>query len=212
MAVFFLVERGKEQQPATVSRFDFVALTLLAVTVTSLLICLAKGEEFGWLSTKVLSGFLLAIVTFWLFLQRQALSPNPLLNLNLFRYRNYCGAAILAFVFGAGLYSSAYLLPYFLQDIQGLTATNAGLAYLPGGILVGFVMPISGRLADKIHPAPMVIVGLVIFAWSNYLMRSFDWSTSCIMFVVPFIIGRIGLAVIIPPLNTSIQSRCRQTW
>lgn len=75
---------------------------------------------------------------------------EPLVNLELFSHLRYAAAAVVALIFGAGIYGSSYLVPLFVQTVQGYTPPRAGELLIPGGLILGLVFPIAGRLTDRL--------------------------------------------------------------
>lgn len=84
--------------------------------------------------------------------------------------RVYAGASVVAFIFGAGIYGSTFLIPPFVQTIQGYTLTRAGLLLMPAGLILAVVFPIAGRLSDKTPAYVTVMFGLAVLALSSFLM------------------------------------------
>src|SRR3546814_13039134 len=124
-----------------------------------------------------------------------------MLNLKLFTSRAYAGASVVAFIFGAGIYGSTFLIPLFAQTIQGYTPTRSGLLLMPAGLILARVFPIAGRLPDKAPAYVMVMFGLAVFALSSVLMRGVDSDTSFWLFDWWLMLGRIGPALYLPSLN-----------
>lgn len=196
----FLPERDTEQ---TRQRLDWLSVVLLTTAIFILLLGLSKGQSKGWSSNFSLMCFSVFAISSVAFLWQQKKSEAPLLDLSLFTYKGFAPASIVAAVFGAGLYSSFYLAPLFLQNIQGLSATTAGLVLLPGGIMLGLSLPIAGRLADKVSPRFLIAIGVFLFAYSSWLIASGDRLTSFAVFIWWVIIGRVGMAFIMPPLTVA---------
>lgn len=196
----FMPER---EASGPIAKLDLIALSALSAGIFVLLLALSKGQSKGWSSDFSLICYALFFIFSYLFIYRQKHASKPLLDLSLFSYQGFIPAAIVAAVFGAGLYSSFYLAPLFLQNIQGLSATEAGLVLLPGGIMLGISLPIAGRLADKISPRFLIAFGIFLFAYSCWLTAAADFRTPFIIYTWWVIIGRIGMGFIMPPLTVA---------
>jgi len=203
MALLFLPERESDGPRP---KLDGLGLLLLSGFITLLLQGLSKGQKEGWSSNYILICFLLVFASGVGFIYRQLRTSSPLLNLELFRYANFNASAIIAVIFGAGLYSSLYLTPLFLQTIQGLDATASGFILLPGGLLLAVVFPISGGLSDRLDPWILICMGLIMFALSSWLMIASDRHTSAGQFIYWVILGRVGMGLIMPSLNVATFS------
>lgn len=188
--------------PGPARRFDWIGLALLAVFLWTLLDGLSHGQRNGWASHSILTSFVVAAVSGAAFLAWELHTPSPMLELQLFARRSFAGAAIVSFIFGAGIFGSTYLIPLFVQTVQGYTPTRAGLLLMPSGLVMGVMFPIAGRLIDRAPAyATTIMVGLVIFAVSSFLMAGADTHTSFWQFAWWTVLGRIGLSFIMPSLS-----------
>jgi EmrB/QacA subfamily drug resistance transporter len=182
-------------------RFDWLGLGLMTVFLVTLLNGLSNGQRYGWMSDRIRIDFAVASVAAISFLVWELRTPAPMLNLKLFANPVYGGAAIVAFIFGAGIFGSTFLVPLFVQTIQGYTPTRSGLLLMPAGLILGIVFPIAGRLTDRTPAYATVMFGLVVFALSSFLMSAADTNTSFWQFAWWVMLGRIGLGFIMPSLN-----------
>lgn len=198
MALLFLPDRAG---PKIKQAFDWPGMVSLSTAVTLLLIAFSNGEKQGWSSNIIIGYFVGAIASGALFIYWQVHSKSPLLNLKLFSYLRFSIFAITAFVFGAGLFGSTYLIPLFLQLVQGMSPTETGLSMMPAGIVMGVAIPFCGRMADKYNPGSLISWGAVLFFLSFYLMIDADANTGFWMFAWWMCIGRLGISLAMPPMN-----------
>ncbi len=133
----------------------------------------------------------------------------PLVNLAVFGVLRYAAAAAVALIFGAGIFGSSYLVPLFVQTIQGYTPTRAGELLIPGGLILGIVFPIAGRVTDRFPAYIMVAAGLFIFGLSSLLMHDVDANTGFWRLAYLVLLGRVGLGVMMPALNAGALSVLR---
>ena len=131
----------------------------------------------------------------------------PLLPIRLFRHRPLAAASIVAFAYGIGLFGTTYLVPVFAQEIAHYSATEAGYLLAPPGVALAIAIAAGGRLTDRIHPAPIVVAGLVLFALSSLLLALSGPATGFVLLALWLVIGRAGLGMLIPALNVgAVQS------
>ncbi len=149
---------------------DVVGVVLLAIGLGFLTLGLIKGQEWGWDSEKTVASFVISIPYLIAFVVRELTYEHPILDLSLFKIRNYSVCVISLFFMFMGLSLSMFLLPFFLQGIKGLTAEEAGIWVLPISILNTIVAPLAGRLSDRINPKITMCVGPILFATSLYLL------------------------------------------
>lgn len=181
--------------------FDWIGFALLSVFLVVLLNGLSNGQRHGWRSHMVLADFTLAAISGLAFVAWESWTAAPMLNLALFRSPSFSGASVVAIVFGAGIFGSTYLVPIFVQTIQGYTATRSGLVLMPAGLILTIAFPIAGRLTDKLPADVMITAGLLLFAWSSLLMAGLDTNTPFWSLAIWIALGRIGLSLIMPSLN-----------
>jgi len=180
--------------------FDWTGFALLGIALVAALTGLSNGQRLGWQSDSVvlmLTTGLFATVAFilWELVQRE-----PILEVRLFASRQFAAANVISFLFGAGLFGALYLAPIFVQLVQNYTPTRAGLVLLPAGIILGVVLPVTGRIGDRIPAFIPLALGSAGFAWSNYEMSKFDANTAFWTFAIILMLGRGAHSGIFPPL------------
>lgn len=126
---------------------------------------------------------------------------EPLLNLELFRYRTYAFGSLVAFIYGIALFGSTYLLPVYMQLGLQLPPSHVGTILLPSGIVLAITIGIAGRLTTRLPTYVMVSGGLVLLAASFALMPTIGVHSGLWLLVAWAILGRIGLGFILPSLN-----------
>lgn len=183
-------------------RLDWAGLGLLCFSLGFLLNALTNAQRQGWNSDPILLQFLLAGAAGLGFIWWEVRTAKPMLDLRLFAQWPFAAASIVGFIMGAGLFGSTYLLPLFVQTIQGLTATQAGLLLMPSGLVLVFVFPIAGRLSDKLDPGLLIGAGLAVFACSSYLTADVDINTSFWTLAWLTVLSRVGLGLIFPSITT----------
>ena len=175
--------------------FNLPSFVLVTTAIMLFLNGISAGQRDGWDTNLVFFLLFGSAAAMLSFLVREARSEAPLLQLRLFRYPTYVASALIAFVFGAGMFGSLYIVPVMVQTVQGFTALKAGLMLLPGGIMTMMVFPIAGRLSTAIHPTYTMTVGLAAFAGSCWLLADVGILTSFWVTALTVAFGRIGLGL-----------------
>ena len=196
-SVFFSTATDSKRPP-----FDWFGFILLSVGIAAFLAGLSNGQRLGWDSAFVRGSFCLAVIAMAAFVAQERRSATPLMALDVYQNSRFVAASVVAFILGMGLYGSTYLIPLFVQTIQGYTPTESGLLLMPAGIVLGIVFPLAGRLSDRFPPHLLIFVGMALFAVSNYLMIYVDTDTAFWTFANYVVVGRIGLGLILPSLNS----------
>jgi EmrB/QacA subfamily drug resistance transporter len=187
-------------------RFDFVGLLLLTLFLVVSLYAVANGQRAGWDSNLIVGLSSLGAILMLAFIVWELKTAQPLVNLTVFSVSRYAAATVVALIFGAGIYGSSYLVPLFLQTVQGYTPTLAGELLIPGGLILGLVFPIAGRLTDRFPAYFMVGTGLFVFGLSNMLMYDVNADTGFWRMALLVLLGRVGLGVMMPALNAGALS------
>lgn len=181
---------------------DVRAFVLLAVGLFSLLGALAEAQRFAWQAPRVWATALLGVLAVAGFLWRSARSAHPLLPLGLWRHVGFRNASWVALTLGAGLYGSTYLIPLYLQTIEGYSAGRAGLLLLPTGLLMGIASFAGGWLSDRLSAAMLLLSGLLVFAVSAAGLGWLEQGASFFLLCFWASVGRVGLGLLLPALST----------
>ncbi|MEX2326962.1 MAG: DHA2 family efflux MFS transporter permease subunit, partial [Pseudomonadales bacterium] len=171
LALMFMPRR---ESGGPIPPFDWTGVILSSVFLVTFLTALTNGHREGWQSEYIVGMFGAAFLSFVIFIWWENKVSHPMLNLQLFSHGRFLAASIVTFVVGVGLYGSTYILPLFLQTLQGITPTDSGLLMLPAGLAMAVFFPIAGALSDRVQPRYVIIVGLLLFGISSWLMRVVD--------------------------------------
>lgn len=181
--------------------FDWGGMVLLCMFLATLLNALTNAQRLGWSSDPILFQFAIAVAALAGFIWWEMTTGKPMLDLRLFANLPFSSASLVAFIMGAGLFGSTYLVPLFVQTIQGLTPTQAGLMLMPSGFVLVVIFPIAGRLSDKVSAGYLIGAGMLIFAWSSWLTASVSVDTAFWTLAWWTVISRIGLGLLFPSLT-----------
>lgn len=187
-------------------RFDWTGYALLCFALFCIMTGLAHGSRYGWSSDYVLTMLGTGVLSGAVFVWWQIRLDGPLLAVQLFRNPVFSAAVFVAFVFGAGNFGSTYVIPVFVQEVQGYTATRAGAVMAPAALVLAAMLPFTGRMADKVPGYLMVMSGLAAFALGTALMMTSDVNTPFWTFALWAVISRAGLGFILPSLSSTALS------
>lgn len=200
MAMAQFVYPARESQTAR-PRFDWAGFMVMLLALASVLTAFTNGQRDGWGSVPVVGLFIVALIAAMVFVFWELQARDPLLDLRLFANPRFVSAAIVSFVFGAGIFATTYMVPLYVQTVQGLTPTQAGLMLMPGGLLLGAAFPVAGRLSDLVPVDLLIAFGLTLIAVSALLTAQVDLDTEFWTLTVWVTIGRVGNAFIFPALS-----------
>jgi len=184
--------------------FDWWGFITLSVALISGLLALSKGQEKGWDSTYIYTCYAFCFVGFILYLAIETTISHPLLDLKIFKYRNFSLSMIMAPFRSVGLFGGVFLVPIFLQNLAGYSTIDSDLLMMPGAIVLGIMMPFAGRLTDRLNnPRLLVSIGTVITGISLLMYGELDTLWSPTMIIIPQLVRGIGLALMMAPLSTA---------
>lgn len=195
----------KEDRPAhhNGKGFDFVGFVFLSIFLVAFLLGMSKGESKGWESQYVVTCGILSIVGLVGFLLSQKLVENHIMDLKLLEKPVFLSCFILTAARSVALYGGTFLLPLYLQNFKGMDEVDSGLVLLPGSLLMGVLMPIAGRIADKVSPRMMAFWGFCFLSMFFWEYRTLDLNTSTWMVIVPTLVRGLGISLLIAPLTAT---------
>lgn len=182
---------------------DAVGLALLVLWVGSLQIMLDKGKELDWFhSPEVVVLAVVAAVGLAFFLAWELTEEHPVVDLTLFKQRNFWAGA-LATAIGYGLFfGNVVLLPLWLQQYMGYTATQAGMVMAPVGLLAIVLSPVVGKNIGKVDPRYFATFAFVVFALVLWMRSRFNTQADFGTIMIPTLIQGVAMAFFFIPLVT----------
>lgn len=193
----------KNVSEVTKPRIDFLSIVLSTIGFGGIVYGFSSAGEHGWAVPEVIWTIAVGGVALLLFVWRQLKLEQPIMDLRAFRYPTFALVAVLLFVLMMTFFSSAIMLPMFMQGVLLITAFKSGLILLPGGIVNGVMAPISGKLFDKFGPRILIIPGLTIAVISLWQFTRFNEATSTSFIVSVHIALMIGIALVMMPAQTT---------
>ena len=183
---------------------DGVGLGLLVIWVGSLQVMLDKGKELDWFN----SGFIVALaatsaIAFACFIVWELVdNDHPVVDLRLFKRRNFwTGTLTLALGYGV-FFGNVVLMPLWLQQYMGYTATEAGLLVAPVGLLAILLSPLIGKSVGKVDPRILATVAFLIFGLALFMRTYYNTQADFGYLVRPIIIQGAAVAFFFIPLVT----------
>ena len=204
-------------QPAHLEKpkgLDWFGIGLLASGLGSLQYVLEEGERYDWFDDgtivrlTIVAVVALTAFTFW---ELSPKNPYPVVNLRVLRRNDLSTGALLLLVGGFGIYGGVFIFPLFAQGILGLTPTDTGLLFLPGGFATIVGTLLCGRLlngaAPLVKPAFLILFGMAVFAFSQWMLSQMTSQSGTADTIVGLIIRGAGLGFLLTPITVaSLQS------
>jgi len=190
--------------------FDHWGFLTMAVCLGCLLTALSQGQREGWTSSYILSLFAIATVSGVAFLWVELRVSQPFIDLSVYRTFSYSMGTMVFIIQGIGLFGSTWLIPLFFEHMLDYTALQAGILMLPMALVVAAVLPLAGRMADRMDGRIPIALGFLFSAASLYWLCFVDLRTSAATGVWMLIMRGIGLGCIFPPLMSLALKRLPQ--
>ncbi|MEK5026056.1 DHA2 family efflux MFS transporter permease subunit [Paenibacillus sp. FSL M7-1046] len=183
-------------------KIDMISVILSTIGFGTLLYGFSRAASAGWSSAEVLLSLGAGILSLALFTWRQLASQNPLLDLRAFKYNMFSLTTVISIAVTIVMYADMMLLPLYLQNARGYTAMESGLLLLPGALIMGLLMPVTGKLFDRFGAKWLAIIGLLITIATTLSFVNLTDSTSYSYLVLMSTGRRIGMALLLMPIQT----------
>ncbi len=185
---------------------DVVSVILSAFGFGGLVFGLSNVGTAGIASMQSWLPLAVGVAGITVFILRQLVlqkTDAALLDLRTFKTRSFTFTVAMLTISMMALFGTIILLPIFTQDVMGLDAKTTGLILLPGGLLMGLLGPVVGRLFDRIGPRPLVITGSIIVSSALWGMTLLTADSEVWMVLVFYTALTLGLALLFTPLFTA---------
>jgi DHA2 family multidrug resistance protein len=182
---------------------DKVGLALLVTWIAALQMMLDLGKENDWFhSPLIVTLAVVAVVGFAFFLVWELTDEHPVVDLRLFARRNFWTGTLTTSM-GYGLFfGNVVLLPLWLQQFMGYTATDAGMVMAPVGLMAILLSPLVGRTVAKVDPRRYASFAFLVFALVLWMRSNFNTTADFGTILVPTIVQGVAMAFFFIPLTT----------
>jgi DHA2 family multidrug resistance protein len=204
--VTWSVYRKRDEGPRRVP-LDVVGLALVIIWVGAFQMTIDLGKDLDWFgSTLIIVLATISAVGFVLFLAWELTEPSPIINLRLFGRRNFlAGTVALSLSYGL-FFGNLVLLPLWLQQWMGYTATWAGLALAPVGVFALTLSPLVGRKIGLIDSRLLASIAFLLYGLVCWMRADFTVQTPFEVILVPTLIQGIAVAFFFVPLQAIIYN------
>ncbi len=199
VAIMFTLPEAETRKQA----LDWIGVTSLIVGVSCLQLMLDRGERLDWFdSPEIIVEAALAVLAIYIFIVHSLTHPRPYINLVIFRDRNFVVGLSLIFMFGIAVFSSLFVLPLFLQNVQEYPVLSAGWIVSVRGIGTMFAMLMGGTLADRFPAKYLILLGLICVGASNFVMTQWTSEVQFEAIVWVTIVNGFGMGLMWVTLTT----------
>ncbi|MFH5879312.1 DHA2 family efflux MFS transporter permease subunit [Arthrobacter sp. NA-172] len=186
-------------------KLDFISVVLTVPAFGGLVYGLSQIGGHGATALPI-AALVIGVLCMVMFVFRQLKlqrSDAPLLDLRAFNFRMFTVSVLLMVVAMMALFGGVILLPLYLQNVLHLQPMETGLALLPGGLAMGLLGPVVGRLFDRIGPLPLTVTGSVLLVLTLWQFSMLTASSPLLWVIVLYAVLSLGLALLFTPAFTT---------
>lgn len=187
-------------------KIDWLGFVTFAVTIMSFFGAVFIGQEVGYIHILPLSLLVVAIVFFVSFIQVEKQKEDPLLVFSILRNKMFTMSLITALLIFSANFFVNVVMPFYLQNARGLTASYAGLLMMVFPFLMVIGSPLSGYLTDQIGPQKLVLIGLTMLSVTQLMYIFMNQTSSIFYYILATAIMGMGNALFQSPNNTIVMS------
>jgi EmrB/QacA subfamily drug resistance transporter len=220
LAAWYIIPESKDKEKR--HPVDVVGILLSGASIFFLTFAFIEGTKYGWLEAEktfsllgvnidlgrysiiplffILSAIFIILFFYW---ERKE-DKEPLINLELFKDRNYFVGNLVTMIFSFAMMGSFFLLPLFLQSILGYEPAETGRILLPLALPMIVVAPLAGKFADKFGARYLAFSGLITMAFGQYLIARFTIDTGINDLILPFVVMGIGMGLVQAPISSAV--------
>lgn len=195
----------REHQPHTNGRFDPVGALLLALGLIALTLGLSFGQEWGWSSPTLIATMGLSIAAFVALVWVELHVADPVIDFNLLRNRIFVSANSSLILCYLGVFAVSFMLPFYLEELRGLSVIEAGLLLSPFPLVIALVAPFSGALADKIGSRWLAVAGLTVVSIGLVLISQLNAQSSIGDIIWRLVLTGAGQALFQSPNSSALM-------
>ncbi|RVT57228.1 DHA2 family efflux MFS transporter permease subunit [Niallia taxi] len=197
---YFLVQNVTELTSPKVELFSII---LSSFGFGGLLYGFSIAGNEGWGSNQTIFILIGAVIVLTWFIIRQLKLEQPMLEFRVFKYPMFTLPMVLVIIVFVTFIGGMTILPIFMQNMLGYTALKSGLIIMPGGIIMGILSPITGRIFDKVGAKWLAVVGLAIVSVSVFMFTNLSAETSFAYLTLIFTLMMVGQSAVMMPLTTA---------
>lgn len=200
IVAFFILRNVTER---TFPKLDVLSIILSSFGFGGLLYGFSVAGTYGWGSAQVLLSIIGSSVVLALFIWRQLILKQPILEFRVFRYGMFTLNTAIGMVVFMVMIGGTTVLPLYMQNMHGYAAVTSGLALLPGAVVMGIASPITGRVFDAFGAKWLALIGTTIVMVTTFMYAGLSTETSFAYIAVVNAVRMLGTAMVLMPATTA---------
>ena len=199
LAIFMVKNVTETSRP----KLDVLGVILSTIGFGGILYGFAEAGTKGWASADVVIMFAVGAISLLLFVWRQLTVSHPILEFRIFRFKIFTLTTLINVIVTMAMFSGMILMPIYMQNVRGFSPLYSGLMLLPGGIVMGIMSPITGKLFDRFGAKWLAVSGLAITIITTYALAQLKTDTSFTYVVTVYTARMFGMSILMMPIFTA---------
>ena len=201
LGAIFLIDESKDTSRE--QRLDLPGLVTSGIGLFALTFGLIETNDHSWGSARVLALFAIAVAFLVAFVLLELHQRLPMLDMSLFKNATFSGANSVMFLVGLAMFGIFFYNSLFLQNVLHYGAIKTGATFLPMTVLIIFVAPIAGKLADHIGPRWLMGAGMTLLTGALLLFATLDTQSTWWDILPGLVVGGVGMAITMAPTTAA---------
>jgi EmrB/QacA subfamily drug resistance transporter len=192
-------------------KLDLAGIAAISVGLGALTLALLEAPSWGWGSPQDVGLFAVAALGLAAFTLVERRVRVPMVDFSFFASRTFLGASLVAFIVSFAMLAMFFFIAIYMQTIEHYTPLEAGIRFLPTTLMIIVVSPLSGRLADRIGPRPLMTGGLVLVATSLFWQSHLTVGSGFAFLAPGFVLMGVGMGLIMSPMSAAAMNAVDRT-
>ncbi len=193
LAMRFINESKSEVDPNKKTFFDWWGSITLGVALSSLILVMDKGPDWGWLSTYSFVAYVVTVVFTYIFIKIENKVPDPIVDLKFFKIPAFVNTLANNFIVFMGMMGGIFLIPIFAQTFLGYNATEAGYLFIPMAAALMVGAPLGGYLTGRVESRKVIFWSTIVASIGIFFFSFLDPKSSAYAITIPLSIMAFGL-------------------
>lgn len=191
--------------------FDVKGAILFMISIALLFTSISFGQNLGYTNPIIIGELLIAVLLFFIFIKIEQKIENPMLDTSIFKNKLFSLSIFCGFISFVSIGAINIILPFYYQDVLGLTPSSAGLMMTVSPIILAIIAPISGAFSDKVGSEKISAIGLSILSLGIFSLIIFTEYTPLIIVAILVGLLSLGSGIFQSPNNSLIMSTVPKT-
>ncbi|MBN7771807.1 DHA2 family efflux MFS transporter permease subunit [Clostridium aminobutyricum] len=187
-------------------KFDLLGTVFIAVTCFSLLLALSKGTDWGWTSQSIISLFLISGFVLVAFIVWEGSIEHPLIDIRVFKNKVVLASMMAMSLLTIGMMGVIFVVPLYSENLLGYSPLKTGLIMMPMALVSAVMMPISGKLYDKLGAFKIGLVGVIIAMITTLNLQRLGLDTSSGDLQVMLAVRSLGFGLALMPIGNTAMA------